>query len=89
MDSCKICSIYAALAPEEPAISYEGDFWVFPTLICSLPSFSLFPEFHLSSDAWRLTWQRRGEWERDRAEREREEEKGQWLILQFNYLPAL
>lgn len=36
MDSCKICSIYAALAPEEPAISYEGDFWVFPTLICSL-----------------------------------------------------
>ncbi len=36
MDLCKICSIYAALAPEEPAISYEGDFRVFPTLICTL-----------------------------------------------------
>lgn len=36
MDSCIIVSIYAALAPEESAISHDGDFWVFPTLICSL-----------------------------------------------------
>lgn len=36
MDSCKIVSIHAALAPEESAISNDGDFWVFPTLICSL-----------------------------------------------------